>query len=105
MGQPARPLEFTVPKEQANKSSSLLIVESVWIAANNRQKTELKSYNGSCMALTIKSGFWKRFYDANIKKSAYFDGFSWDDMLKEKVFPPYIPKAFKKQDASKTLIM
>ena len=73
MGQPARPLEFTVPKEQANKSSSLLIVESVWIAANNRQKTELKSYNGSCMALTIKSGFWKRFYDANIKKSAYFD--------------------------------
>ncbi len=33
----------------------------------------------------------------NIKKSPYFTGMDWNDLLNEKVQPPYIPKDFRKE--------
>jgi hypothetical protein len=40
-----------------------------------------------------------------IKSAEFFNGFSWEDMLSEKVYPPYIPKEFKTQGGIKTINM
>lgn len=32
----------------------------------------------------------------NIKKSPYFSGMDWTDLLQENIEPPYIPKDFRK---------
>lgn len=40
----------------------------------------------------------------NIKKSPYFSGMDWDDLLHEKVDPPYIPKDLRNEkDHNNTL--
>jgi hypothetical protein len=30
-----------------------------------------------------------------IKRHEYYTGFHWDDLLEEKLIPPYIPRAFR----------
>lgn len=32
----------------------------------------------------------------NIKKSPYFSGLDWDDLLQQNIEPPYIPRDFRK---------